>query len=88
MLGAMSGRASMSSKLRIYIHTSPASFLIGAITWLHSNFVPLNTDILMCHQVVFIYTLLITKNTLNTFLELAEHKFIERQPMVYQRKTV
>lgn len=37
-----SGRASISSKLRMYMHTSPASFLMGAITWLHSNLVPRN----------------------------------------------
>lgn len=35
-----SGRASVSSKLRMYMQTSPASFLIGAMTWLHMNLVP------------------------------------------------
>ncbi len=39
LLGA-SGKASQSSKLRMYMQTSPASFLIGAMTWLHMNLVP------------------------------------------------
>lgn len=45
-----SAAASVSSKFRMYMHTSPASFLIGAITWLHSNLVPGSQSHVISHR--------------------------------------